>query len=86
MLTVLYYYKHTHTYTHLGEQVLGQRLACHPGVHGVELWVAFRQLYASWGQQLPACELQLVVVDVADVGYVIANQVVQVALVLHRLL
>lgn len=65
--------------------MLGQRLAGDPGVHGVELWIPLRQFYPPRRQQLPAGELQLVVVHVADVGHVIANQVVEVALILQGL-
>lgn len=65
--------------------MLGQRLAGDPGVHGVELWIPVRQFYSPWRQQLPAGELQLVVVHVADVRHVVANQVVEVALVLPGL-
>lgn len=71
--------------THLAEQVLRQWLAGHPGVHGVELRVAVGQLDAPRRQQLPAGELQLVVVHVADISHVVANQVVEVALVLQGL-
>jgi len=65
--------------------VLRQRLAGHPGVHGVEFGVALGQLDAARRQQLPAGELQLVVVHVAHVGDVVADQAVQVALVLQGL-
>lgn len=70
-------------HTHLAEQVLRQRLAGHPGVHGVELGVAVGQLNTPRRQQLPAGELQLVVMHVADISHVVANQVVEVALVLQ---
>lgn len=62
--------------------MLRQWFAGHPGVHGVEFWVTVAQLNTSWRQQLPAGELQLVIVHVADIGDVVANQEVQVALVL----
>lgn len=65
--------------------MIRQQLAGHPGVHGVELRVALRQLDASRRQQLPARELQLVVVHVADVSHVVTDQVVEVALVLQGL-
>lgn len=70
---------------HLAQQVLGQRLAGDPGVHGVELGIPLQQLDAPRRQQLPAGELQLIVVHVADVRHVVANQVVEVALILQGL-
>lgn len=62
--------------------MFGQRLPGDPGVHGVKVGVPVRQLDASRRQQLPAGEFQLVVVDVANVSHVVANQVVEVTLVL----
>lgn len=66
--------------------MLRQRFVGHPGVHGVKLVVAVRKLDAARRQQLPAGELQLVVVHVAHVCHVVADQVVEVALILHGLL
>lgn len=65
--------------------MLGQLLAGDPGVHGVELGVPVHQFCAPWRQQLPASELQLVLVHVADVRHVVADQVVEVALILQGL-
>lgn len=61
------------TWTHLGEKVLRQWFAGDPGVHGVKLWVPVGQLDAPRRQQLPASELQLIVMDVADISRVVAN-------------
>lgn len=78
-------YKSSTQTTHLREKVLRQGFTGDPGVHGVKLWVPVGQLDAPRRQQLPASELQLVIVDVADIGGVVADQVVQVALILEGL-
>lgn len=66
-------YKSLTQTTHLREKVLGQWFTGDPGVHGVKLWVPVGQLDAPRRQQLPASELQLVIMDVADIGCIVAD-------------
>ena len=68
------------------QQVLGERLGRHPGVHGVELGVAASHLGHARGDQAAACELQLIVMHIADICDVVANEGSELALEGQRLL
>lgn len=72
-------------HVHLAQEVLRQRLAGHPGVHGVKLRVTVRELDATRRQKLPPSELQLVIMHVANIRHIVAYQVVEVTLILQGL-